>query len=87
MYPPYNTDYVAGKCFWYFVPLYWLTNNNENKNEKQTSMTEKEKEYRRERMVRSLTKCNLLTMGCKTTGQVAREGVQEGADGALTDEV
>ena len=31
-------------------------------------MTEKEKEYRRERMVRSLTKCNLLTMGCKTTG-------------------
>ena len=38
--------YVAGKCFWFFVPLYWLTNNNENKNEKQTSMTEKEKEYR-----------------------------------------
>lgn len=36
-------------------------------------MTEKEKEYRRERMVRSLTKCNLLTMGCKTTGQVARQ--------------
>ena len=58
-----------------FIPLYWLTfyNNNENKNEKQTSMTEKEKEYRRERMVRSLTKCNLLTMGCKTTGQVARQ--------------
>ena len=42
-------------------------------NENQTSMTEKEKEYRRERMVRSLTKCNLLTMGCKTTGQVARQ--------------
>ena len=36
-------------------------------------MTEKEKEYRRERMVRSMTKCNLLTMGCKTTGQVARQ--------------
>ena len=36
-------------------------------------MTEKEKEYRRERMVLSLTKCNLLTMGCKTTGQVARQ--------------
>jgi len=35
-------------------------------------MTEKEKEYRRERMVRSLTKCNLLTMGCKTTGLVAQ---------------
>ena len=27
--------YVAGKCFWFFVPLYWLTNNNNNeKNEK-----------------------------------------------------
>ena len=25
--------YVAGKCFWFFIPLYWLTNNNE-KNEK-----------------------------------------------------
>ena len=50
---------------------------NENQNEVLTKtkmlMTEKEKEYRRERMVRSLTKCNLLTMGCKTTGQVARQ--------------
>ena len=36
-------------------------------------MTEKEKEYRRERMLRSMTECNLLTMGCKTTGQVARQ--------------
>ena len=35
-------------------------------------MTEKEKEYRQERMIRSLTQCNLLTIGCKTTGQVAR---------------
>ena len=51
--------------------------NEKNQNEVLTKtkmlMTEKEKEYRRERMVRSLTKCNLLTMGCKTTGQVARQ--------------
>ena len=40
-----------------FVPLYWLTNNNENENKNENA-------YDRE-----------------------REGVQEGADGALTDEV
>ena len=60
-----------------FIPLYWLTNDNEKTKAKTKNnvklMTEKEKEYRRERMVRSLTKCNLLTMGCKTTGQVARQ--------------
>ena len=39
-------------------------------------MTEKEKEYRRERMVRSLTKCNLLTMGDDGKGAVS------GAEGA-----
>ena len=35
-------------------------------------MTEKEKEYRRERMVRSLTKCNLLTTDCVTTATAAK---------------
>ena len=44
-----------------FVPLYWLTNNNE-KNEK-----------------KNLKQCKAYDR--------EREGVQEGADGALTDEV
>jgi phage antirepressor YoqD-like protein len=35
-------------------------------------MTEQEKEYRTERMVRAMVECNKLTMGCVTTGQVAR---------------
>ena len=35
-------------------------------------MTEKEQEYRTERMVRAMVECNKLTMGCVTTGQVAR---------------
>ena len=35
-------------------------------------MTEQEKEYRTERMVRTMVECNKLTLGCVTTGQVAR---------------
>jgi hypothetical protein len=35
-------------------------------------MTEQEKEYRTERMVRAMAECNSLTLECKTTGQIAR---------------
>ena len=35
-------------------------------------MTDKEKEYRTERMVRTAVECNKLTLDCVTTGQVAR---------------
>ena len=36
-------------------------------------MTEQEKEYRTERMVRAMAECNKLTMECRTTGQIARQ--------------
>ena len=35
-------------------------------------MTEQEREYRTERMVRAMAECNSLTLECKTTGQIAR---------------
>ena len=36
-------------------------------------MTKEEQMYREERQLRAMVDCNLLTMGCKTTGQVARQ--------------
>lgn len=35
-------------------------------------MTEKEEKYRTERMIRAMVECNKLTLGCVTTGRVAR---------------
>ena len=35
-------------------------------------MTEKEQEYRTQRMVRAMVECNKLTQGCVSTAQAAR---------------
>ena len=41
-------------------------------------MTEKEQEYRTERMVRAMVECNKLTMGCVTTGTLREFCKREG---------
>ena len=52
--------------------MYSLTNTMYNNSQNGKLMTKEEKMYREERQLRAIVECNLLTMGCKTTGQVAR---------------
>ena len=74
---------VKSLRFFLHTPLFfstftsWLTKAKtktitKTKTKKVKRMTEKEQEYRTERMVRAMVECNKLTTGCVTTGQVAR---------------